>query len=42
MAGYNEDDYIITETGLERISTAPREIAEIEALIKKRQRTIVP
>lgn len=30
-----EDDYIITATGLERISTAPREIAEIEALMKK-------
>lgn len=30
-----EDDYIITPTGLERISTAPREIAEIEALMKK-------
>jgi len=35
-----EDDYVITETGLERISTAPREIAEIEALMKKRQRTV--
>lgn len=31
-----EDDYIITRTGLDRISTAPREIAEIEALMKKR------
>jgi Xaa-Pro aminopeptidase len=29
-----EDDYVITEKGLERISTAPREIAEIEALMK--------
>ena len=29
-----EDDYLITETGLERLSTAPREIAEIEALMK--------
>jgi Xaa-Pro aminopeptidase len=28
-----EDDYIVTPTGLERISTAPREIAEIEALM---------
>ena len=27
-----EDDYLITETGLERLSNAPREIAEIEAL----------
>jgi Xaa-Pro aminopeptidase len=35
-----EDDYLITETGLERLSTAPREIPEIEALMKKRQRTI--
>ncbi len=32
-----EDDYIITEKGLERISTAPREIAEIEALMKRRR-----
>ena len=37
-----EDDYIITETGLERISTAPREIAEIEALMKKRARAVIP
>jgi Xaa-Pro aminopeptidase len=36
-----EDDYLITETGLERISSAPREIAEIEALMKRRAR-IVP
>ncbi|MDB4876576.1 MAG: putative aminopeptidase [Gemmatimonadetes bacterium] len=35
-----EDDYVITETGLDRISSAPREIAEIEALMKKRARTI--
>jgi Xaa-Pro aminopeptidase len=35
-----EDDYLITETGLERLSSAPREIAEIEALMKKRTRTI--
>jgi Xaa-Pro aminopeptidase len=33
-----EDDYIITEKGLERISTAPREIDEIEALMKQRPR----
>ena len=33
-----EDDYVITEKGLERISTAPREIAEIEALMKQRAR----
>jgi hypothetical protein len=31
-----EDDYIITDKGLERISNAPREIDEIEALMKKR------
>jgi Xaa-Pro aminopeptidase len=35
-----EDDYLITETGLERLSSAPREIAEIEALMKKRARTV--
>jgi len=33
-----EDDYIITDKGLERISTAPREIAEIEALMRRRAR----
>jgi Xaa-Pro aminopeptidase len=33
-----EDDYFITEKGLERISSAPREIAEIEALMKQRAR----
>ena len=33
-----EDDYVITETGVDRISNAPREIAEIEALMKKRPR----
>jgi len=31
-----EDDYVITPQGLERISKAPREIAEIEALMKQR------
>jgi Xaa-Pro aminopeptidase len=31
-----EDDYIVTPTGLEWISRAPREIAEIEALMKQR------
>ena len=35
-----EDDYLITDTGLERLSTAPREITEIEALMKKRARTV--
>ncbi|MFI5246677.1 MAG: aminopeptidase P N-terminal domain-containing protein, partial [Gemmatimonadales bacterium] len=33
-----EDDYVITEKGLERISNAPREIDEIEALMKRRAR----
>ena len=33
-----EDDYIITQNGLERISLAPREIPEIEALMKQRVR----
>jgi len=32
-----EDDYIITDKGLERISSAPREISEIEALMKQRR-----
>jgi Xaa-Pro aminopeptidase len=36
-----EDDYIITDKGLERISLVPREIDEIEALMKRR-RTITP
>lgn len=36
-----EDDYLITERGLERISLVPREISEIEALMKQR-RTITP
>lgn len=36
-----EDDYVITEKGLERISLVPREIDEIEALMKRR-RTIQP
>ncbi|MEJ7810352.1 MAG: aminopeptidase P N-terminal domain-containing protein [Gemmatimonadaceae bacterium] len=30
-----EDDYIVTESGVEWISRAPREIAEIEALMKE-------
>jgi Xaa-Pro aminopeptidase len=33
-----EDDYIVTDKGLQRISTAPREISEIEALMAKRAR----
>jgi Xaa-Pro aminopeptidase len=36
-----EDDYIISERGLERISLVPREIDEIEALMARR-RTIQP
>jgi Xaa-Pro aminopeptidase len=37
-----EDDYVITEQGLERISTVPREIAEIEALMATRPPRVVP
>ena len=37
-----EDDYIVTKDGLERISNAPREIAEIEALMAKRPPRMVP
>ncbi|MEO6529211.1 MAG: aminopeptidase P N-terminal domain-containing protein [Gemmatimonadaceae bacterium] len=37
-----EDDYLITEKGLERISRAPREIEEIEALMKTRPQRLVP
>ena len=36
-----EDDYIVTDKGTERISMVPREIAEIEALMKNRQ-SMVP
>jgi Xaa-Pro aminopeptidase len=32
-----EDDYIVTDGGLEWISRAPREIAEIEALMRERR-----
>ena len=35
-----EDDYIITDKGLERISMVPREIPEIEALMQQRQRVV--
>jgi Xaa-Pro aminopeptidase len=35
-----EDDYIVTERGTERISTAPREIVEIEALMRNRGKLI--
>ncbi|HET7188871.1 MAG TPA: aminopeptidase P N-terminal domain-containing protein [Gemmatimonadaceae bacterium] len=37
-----EDDYVITEKGLERISSAPREIEEIEALMATRPPRVVP
>jgi Xaa-Pro aminopeptidase len=38
-----EDSYLLTERGLERISSGvPREIGEIEALMKKRAARIVP
>jgi Xaa-Pro aminopeptidase len=37
-----EDDYIITDKGLERITRAPREIDEIEALMAKRPPRLVP
>lgn len=36
-----EDDYVITQTGVDRLSTAPREIDDIEALMRQR-RKIVP
>jgi Xaa-Pro aminopeptidase len=35
-----EDDYIVTEKGTERISNVPREIDEIEALMRNRARPI--
>ena len=34
----DEDDYVITDKGLQRLSTAPREMDEIEALMKRRAR----
>jgi len=37
-----EDDYVITAKGLERISTAPREIEEIEALMATRPLRTMP
>jgi Xaa-Pro aminopeptidase len=37
-----EDDYVITANGLERISHAPREMAEIEALMRRRLPPFVP
>jgi Xaa-Pro aminopeptidase len=37
-----EDDYVITARGLERISSAPREIDEIEATMRRRPPRTVP
>jgi Xaa-Pro aminopeptidase len=37
-----EDSYIVTEQGVERVSLVPREIAEIEALMKQRKAPPVP
>ncbi len=37
-----EDDYVVTANGTERITTAPREIEEIEALMAKRPMRVVP
>jgi Xaa-Pro aminopeptidase len=35
-----EDDYIITDTGLEWVSRAPREMSEIEAIMKAAPKTL--
>ena len=35
-----EDDYVVTTKGLERISTAPREIDDIEALMRRRPKPV--
>ena len=38
-----EDDYIVTKSGVERISSnAPREIEEIEAIMRQRRAPVVP
>ena len=37
-----EDDYIITAKGLERTSLAPREISEVEALMRTRPPRVIP
>ena len=37
-----EDSYIITDQGLERVSLAPREIPEIEALMRQRGARTIP
>ncbi len=36
-----EDDYVITPDGVERLSKAPREVAEIEALTRSLTRAAV-
>jgi len=36
-----EDDYLVTPTGLERLSKAPREITEIEALMRRKARAVL-
>ena len=36
-----EDDYLVTERGLVRISTAPREIEEVEAAMRQRQPRVI-
>jgi Xaa-Pro aminopeptidase len=35
-----EDDYVVTETGVERLSLAPREVREVEDLMKHRRPTL--
>ena len=37
-----EYSYVISDKGLDRVSNAPREIDEIEALMKKRSSKVVP
>jgi Xaa-Pro aminopeptidase len=37
-----EDDYVVTPDGLDRLSTPPREIDEIEALMQRRAPRVVP
>ena len=37
-----EDDYVISDRGLERISLVPREIGEIETLMKQRSGSTCP
>jgi len=38
-----EDDYVVTESGVERISTeAPREIDEIESIMRNRSKQVLP